>query len=175
MSLDKEKKKLIYMGIFGIMVGLNGLETVFSNGNQSSTTPTIQLDIDNLDKVNLNTDNKLYYSKENTYLIFDIKTGTCHEYVLNNYINFNNEFVSEIYDVVNDKVIFSDKNSNGIDNVYYDYLKSSSIVVFLRDLEKYFPDMEVKDSYSLDEIRYLEPYIYNIILNQFENQKVLSK
>lgn len=165
-KLIKTKKKLIALGLLGVMLGTTGCK----NNNNFN----IDLDTKSSNIINLKRGNQFYYNKENIYLLFDMKTGRCKEYVINNRVNFNNDVVEEIYDIEKNIVIFSDKYKNGEHDVYYNYLYNNPGVFFIC-LGDCFANNEVKDYYSIDEIKFLEPYIYNAIINSNNNKKVLVK
>ncbi|MBQ8891849.1 MAG: hypothetical protein IJ068_03180 [Bacilli bacterium] len=168
MNLKLKKKKLMYMGLLGMMLVMNGCKN-------SSNSSDINTQVEVLNKINLKIDNTFYYKKENVYLIYDMQSAKCKEYVINNHVNQNNLVVEEIYDIQNDTVVFSDMYENGEHDIYYRFLRNNPRVVFLDDLGDYFPNKKLKDYYSIDEIRFLEPYIYNAIVNKNNETKVLVK
>ena len=154
-KLKLHKKKLLYMGVLGLMLTMNNSKCL--------------------------SEEKLYYGKEKyhtykrdqIYLIFDMKSGNCQEYLLNIRVN-NDNVLEEIYDLDNCVIKFSDIVSKEEHDIYLRHLKNSSNIVFLEDLEDYFSNTSIKEYYTLDEIKFLEPYIFNIIENKYL-EKVLSK
>ena len=155
-KLIKYKNKLIAMGLLGIMIGTSGCQgqdnQLFDNGTSSTIT----------------INNNYYYKRENIYIIMD-KNGNCQEFFLN-----NDKLVEKIYDIENSNVIFANVLKNGEDDIYYNYLENNLNVIFFKDLEYYLPHDEIKNYYSLKEIKALEYYLFNIS-NDKHKSKVLVK
>jgi len=154
-KLKLHKKKLLYMGTLGLMLAINN-SNVLAEENMFTKN-----------------DNNTYYRREQIYLIFDMKSGNCQEYLLNKKEN-NNYVLEEIYDIENNTVKFSDMVTKKEHEVYLNYLKNNPSIVFLEDLSEYFSNIDIKEYYTLNEIKFLEPYIFNRIANDYLD-KVLSK
>jgi hypothetical protein len=107
------------------------------------------------------------YDTDYVYFIYDKDDYTCHEY-LSRPILFKD--ASVIYDLETDRLLAYREFLDGEDINYQSYLdhRDDNYYVPLTEASNYVEGLEVKDYYSLDEIRKLETEIG-------EGVKVLSK
>ena len=162
MNHSLKKKKILYMGLFGVML-LSGCKDNNSNNNI------------NKKQVPISIDNQAYYPKEQIYLIFDMESGKCQEFVLKKSISNSNQVSEEIYNVLKEDVVLETNIPGDKNDIYYRYLKSLPNVVFLENLDEYLPGIIMKNYYTISEIRLLEPYIFNAILRKNEEIKDLVR
>ena len=162
MNYSLKKKKILCMGIFGVML---------LSGCKNSNT------IDNIknDSKNINVNKQVYYPKEQLYLIFDIETRKCQEFVLKKSVSASNKVSEEIYNIKKNEVILGTDIPGDKNDIYYRYLKDLPNVVFIENLSDYLPGINVKNYYTISEIRFLEPYIYDAVLRKNEERKVLVR
>ena len=119
-----------------------------------------------------------YYKGENIIYAFDKETKEAKYYIYNygitnykeNYlegvIKDNNAY--ELYDIETGKLIYY----NDIDNVdlqigynNYQNIIDNNIVIELKNIDKYTNDIEIKEWYTIEEIKELEPKIIESINN----------
>lgn len=163
-ELRKIKKRLIALGILGVMIGTSGCKNVDENG--IPLRHLIPKEYNKFDKyvVDVVRNNQVYKmcKTENVYLLFDKETFAAKEYIYDTQFQLmGTGYGCQLYDIANENLICY---NDGIDDYvynkdYYDYLMKNNYIVSLSDLANYIEDIEVKEYYSLDEIRELEPQI----------------
>lgn len=155
-DLIKLKKKIIAIGLLGSMIGLSGCDSI--------DIMSKNLFLVNESNSSINKNSCKYYPKDLVYLIFNFNTETVGEYMI---CNSNLDRIS-IYDITNDRMIYSDIKSSS-DYTYYELLQQNSNVIFLKDIEKYLDKSFVKDCYNLNELHVIEQ---NIL---FQRQNISQK
>ena len=172
-ELRKLKKKLITIGVLGVMVGTSGCKNVDENGVPviKSIPKTYNSFNKYVEDIVRDFEVHKICKTENVYLLYDKETFEVKEYIFNNIFElFSKKYGIELYDIDSEELICY---NNGIDDIvynedYYKYLIDNNYIVSLANLSNYIEDIEVKEYYTLDEIRELEPQILEslkIIIN----------
>ena len=108
------------------------------------------------------------YKADNVFLIINKETFEVKEY-----ISDNGSLNGNIYDVstgymINDSGLFDDSNNFSNEKL----LKENNYIVWIRNVSDYIEDEEVKDWYTIEEIKELEPAIIESlkIINEYEGK-----
>lgn len=110
------------------------------------------------------------YSEKNVFLAFDKETYDVKEYVYT-----YTSLTAQIYDLATGYLIvggnvFSSPYDSDVTN--WDTLKEDNYLVFFDEISDYIEGYELKEWYSLDEIKELEPRIIESlkIINEYESK-----
>lgn len=152
------KKSLITLTLAGVMLVTtgcikrdeNGVPVRYPIGNEYN-------EVENYYTygVRNNEATKLYKS-ENVYILFNKENYEAEEYL------YHSNWLGgvELYDLESEEMLVY---SSGIATVYnedyYDYIRENNYQVSLREVSNYVEGVEIKEYYSLDEIKALEPEI----------------
>lgn len=109
------------------------------------------------------------YKAENVYILFNKENYEVEEYIY--HVNWLGGV--ELYDLESEEMLVY---SSGIATVYnedyYNYIRENNYQVSLREVSNSVEGVEIKEYYSLDEIKELEPEILNAlkIINELKNK-----
>mgnify|MGYP003308965279 CR=1 FL=1 len=110
------------------------------------------------------------YSGKNVFLAFDKETYDVKEYVYT-----YTTLTAQIYDLSTGYLVvganaFSSPYEDGVSN--WNILEKENYLVFFKEISDYIEDEELKEWYSLDEIKELEPRIIESlkIINEYESK-----
>jgi hypothetical protein len=110
------------------------------------------------------------YSGKNIFLAYDKETFDVKEYVYE-----YGSISAKIYDLstgymIVDASVFSHPSGNDASN--WEILEENNYLVFLAEISDYLEDEEVKEWYTLDEIKELEPKIIESlkIINEYDSK-----
>ena len=162
-QLIKLKKKLIALGLTGVMFGTTGCTNLDENGVPRRLS--ISSEYSNVEKyykyiVQSEEALKLYKSS-NVYLLFDKET-----YEVSEYIYYGGKILGglgtyvELYDLQSEEMLsYCDGIATSYNDDYYIFIMKNNYKVCLEDASDYVEGHESKEYYSLDEIKELEPHI----------------
>lgn len=149
----KLRKKLLALGLASIMIGTTGCN------NAKSEIPDIrpiENDDDNFgdfyqfsikkDKVTKE------YKSENIYITFNKETNETDEIV---YHLRKKDLVTRIFDLETENLLYYSNGISPLQSEYLEYLLNNNILIHLPSIDNYI-DEDVKECYSLDEIKMLE-------------------
>lgn len=168
-NLIEIKKKLLVLGLAGVMLGTAGCASNKDEGNKDENgVPklfSISTKYSNVDEyykyVIQNGQAVKLYNSANVYLLFNKETYEVSEYIYykRNILGGLGTYV-ELYNLPNESLlVYSDGISTTYNEEYYKYLIENSYQVCLLDANDYVEGHNDKEYYSLDEIRELEPRI----------------
>lgn len=171
-ELKKMKKKLIALGILGVMIGTSGCKNVDENGIPIRQSIPSKYNLYNKyvqDVVRDGKADKLCKTK-NVCLFYDKETLEVKEYIYDySFKLFDETYGGDFYDIETEELIFhNDGFGNDYNKQYFLYLIDNNYVISLSDLSNYIEEINVKEYYTLEEIRELEPKILEslkIIIN----------
>lgn len=110
------------------------------------------------------------YSGKNVFLAFDKETFDVKEYIYT-----YTTLTAQIYDLSTGYLVvganaFSSPYEDGVSN--WNILEKENYLVFFKEISDYLEDEEVKEWYSLDDIKELEPRIIESlkIINEYESK-----
>lgn len=163
-KLQEIKKELLALGLVGVMFGTTGC---VSNLDHSGIPKRISIsseysNVEDYYKYVVQDGEVVkLYNSSNVYLLYDKETYDVSEYLyyatkvvggLGNYI--------ELYDLTSEEMLyFSSGISTTYNSDFYSYILDNNYQVCLADLSDYVEGYDIKDYYSLDEIKELEPLI----------------
>ena len=154
------KKRLLALGLAGIMLGTTGCSSK-KDGNDIPKISPISIEYSNVENYYKNAirdgkATKLYKSK-NTFLLFDKNTYDVKEYIFDTVL-YN--LGCQIYELKSEKlIIYGNGIATRYNYEYYEYLVNNNYQVCLAEVSNYIEGYDNKDYYSLDEIKKLEPQI----------------
>jgi len=164
-KLIKIKKRLLALGLAGVMIGTTGCST---NNNDVNGVPkrvsisSVYSNVNNYYKyVIQNGEAVKVYNSQNVYLLFNKETYEETEYICyQKIILFGLGVYCELYDLQTETMIgYCDGISRSYNEEYYKYLKENNYQICLANISDYVEGHISKEYYSLDEIRKLEPQI----------------
>lgn len=156
------KKRLLALGLVGVMMGTTGC-TNTNNENGEPKRYAISQDYYNFDEYYKyaiqNGEPVKLYNSQNVYLLYNKDTYEVNEYIYHDYIiNFFKSV--ELYDLETEEML---AYTNGIATKYngefYSYLIQNNYQVCLNEVSDYVEGHAVKDYYTLEEIKELEPLV----------------
>lgn len=160
-KLIKMKKKLLALGLVGVILGTTGCT---SNKNEngepirisipqehSNITDYFKYAIQNGKAVKL-------YNSQNIYLLYNKETYAVNEYIFQNQVTWFGG--AELYDLETEEMLaYGDGFATTYNKEFYEYLIENNYQVCLNEVCNYVEGHVSKESYSLDEIKELEPQI----------------
>lgn len=170
-KLIQMKKKLMALGLAGVMLGTAGCTSNKNeNGGEPSRVSVSQdhSNVENYYKYAMQNGKAVkLYNSQNVYLLYNKETYEVNEYIFQNQVTWLGG--AELYDLETEEMLFY---SDGINTTYnrefYEYLIENNYQVCLNEVSDYVEDHVAKEYYSLDEIRELEPQIE-------ESLKIINK
>ena len=104
-----------------------------------------------------------YYNSKNIYILYDKETYAISEFIYADKEVYDLGFPTtgiELYDLSTEEMLVYDNGLGTFYNLeYYDSIRENNYQVCLADVEDYIEGEIVKEYYSLEEIRALEPQI----------------
>ena len=168
-ELIKMKKNLLALGLVGTLIGSTGcVRKVETNNNRTvlEDVPQKYYNFDEYFKYVIKDDEPItVYNSRNVELFYNKETYDVSEYIFSSFTLFATEY--ELYDIESEKMLMYCKDGllrgSYIDynytNWYLKELEPNNYQVNLLDAAKYIEGYKVKDYYSLEEIREIEPQI----------------
>ena len=160
-KLIKLKRAILALGVAGVM----GVTTGCSLDDNEPVKRAISTKYSNPDAyykyIMQDGEAVKAYNKDNIYLLFNKENYDLSEYIYEGrYILGGLATHIELYDLESEEMLYF---TDGIDTTYnerfYSYILEHNYQVCLKDISDYVEDVDVKDYYTLDEIRALEPQI----------------
>ena len=177
-KLIEIKKRLLALGLAGVMLGTTGCISKDENGVPKRVS--ISSEYSNVDDyykcVMQNGEPVKLYKSANVYLLFNRETYEVSEYIYyrRNILGGLGSHV-ELYDLPNENmIVYSDGISTTYNEDYYKYIIENNYQVCLTEVSDYVEGHTGKDYYSLDEIRELELQIAES-LKTINSAKVKTK
>lgn len=160
-KLIQTKKRLIALGLAGVMLGTAGC-TSSKNENGEPSRVSISQEHSNVEDyykyVMQNGEAVKLYNSQNVYLLYNKETYEVNEYIFQNQVTWFGG--AELYDLETEEML---AYGNGITTTYnkefYRYLIENNYQVCLNEVSDYVEGHVAKEYYSLDEIKELEPQI----------------
>lgn len=163
-KLVQIKRRLLALGLAGIMFGTTGCANN-QNENEESKSTIISSEYSNIENyykyVVKNGEAVKLYNSQNVYLLYNKESYDVTEYIyyMKNILGGLGTHV-ELYDLLSEQMLVY---CNGIATTYnredYRNIVESTYQVCLADASDYVEGHNSKEYYSLDEIRELEPQI----------------
>ena len=164
-KLIEIKKRLLALGLAGVMIGTAGCTTSNKDENGVPKHVSISSEYSNVDDyykyVMQNGEAVKLYNSANVYLLFNKETYEVSEYIYyrRNILGGLGSHV-ELYDLPNENmIVYSDGISTTYNEEYFKYLVENNYQVCLTEASDYVEGHTGKEYYSLDEIKELEPQI----------------
>ena len=111
------------------------------------------------------------YDSSKVYILYDKENYNISEYLVN-----KRPYSAEVYELVSEEMIFYYSGLSNANAEYYTYLINNNYEVCLADIEDYIEGSILKDFYTLEEIRELEPKILEGLKKiNAAKQKTLNK
>ena len=153
------KKRLLALGLAGVMMGTTGCT---NNENGEPKRFAISQDYYNFDEYYKyaiqNGEAVKLYNSHNVFLLYDKEMYEVEEYIYQDHITAFGGV--ELYDLETEEMLVY---SNGIATTYnerfYNYLRENNYLVWLEEVSDYVEGHNVKDYYTLEEIKELEPLV----------------
>ena len=171
-ELIKMKKSLLALGVAGTLIGSTGcgkkVETINADDNVDLVSvPKEYYNFDEYCKYVIKDDEPVReYNSENIVLYYNKETYDVSEYLFNTSLWFSTEY--ELYDIATEEMLMYGKVGSFSKVMYEDYnysnwylkeLASNNYRVYFPDIANYIEGYKMKDYYSLEEIREIEPQI----------------
>ena len=162
-KLIEIKKRLLALGLAGVMFGTSGCISKDENGVPKRAS--ISSEYSNVDDyykyVIQNGEAVKLYNSSNVYLLFNKETYEVSEFIYyrRNILGGLGTHV-ELYDLDSEEMLaYCDGIATTYNEDYYNYITRSNYKVRLCEVDDYIEGYTAKAYYSLDEIRELEPQI----------------
>ena len=159
-KLIEAKKKLLALGLVGMMLGATGCTSLDENGvptrikigsSYSNVEDYYKYAIQDGKAVKL-------YNSSNIYLLFNKETYEVSEFIYRDYVTWFGGV--ELYDLESEEMlVYGDGINTEFNEDYYNYILKNNYQVCLNEISDYVEGHDSKEYYSLDEIRELEPQI----------------
>ena len=167
-NLIQIKKRLLALGLAGVMFGTTGCTSV-KNGEPSRIL--ISQEYSNVEDyykyVVKNGEAVKQYNSQNVYLLYDKETYEVKEYIFNSGVTWFGG--AELYDLITEEMlVYGDGIATTYNKEFYEYLIENNYQVCLNEVSDYIEGHMMKEFYSLDEIRKLEPLVE-------ESLKIINK
>ena len=158
-KLIEIKKRLLALGLAGVMLGTTGCISRDENGVPKRVS--ISSEYSNVDDyykyVMQNGEAVKLYNSANVYLLFNRETYEVSEYIYRNHVTWFGGV--ELYDLESEEMLVHSDGIIAYNEGYYKYIIENNYQVCLTEVSDYVEGHTGKDYYSLDEIRELEPQI----------------
>ena len=158
-KLIEIKKRLLALGLAGVMLGTTGCISRDENGVPKRVS--ISSEYSNVDDyykyVMQNGEAVKLYNSANVYLLFNRETYEVSEYIYRNHVTWFGGV--ELYDLESEEMLVHSDGIIACNEDYYKYIIENNYQVCLTEVSDYVEGHTGKDYYSLDEIRELEPQI----------------
>lgn len=142
----------------------NDITIVINELPESRNIPEQYSNIENYYKYKVKNNKAVkYYNSNNVYILINKENYEISEFLYADSAIYNLGFETtsiELYDLTTEKMIAFDNGLGTYFNLdYYDSIRENNYQVCLNEIEDYIDGEELKEYYSLDEIRSLEPKI----------------
>lgn len=158
-QLNTLKKKLLALGLATTMFGVTGCAKIDEDGipkRQPISAEYSQVE-DYYKYVIQSGEAVKLYKAENVYLMFNKETYEPEEYIYDTVLW---DLGGQLYDLESEELlVYSSGIIDTYNEEYYNYLKDNNYSMCLADICDYVENHTLKDYYSLDEIKKLEPLI----------------
>ena len=161
--LKELKKRLLALGMAGVMIGAAGCSSVDENGvPKRSDIPAKYSKVEDYYKyaVKDGKAEKLYNGK-NVYLLYDKENYDVEEYLYRSKSSLGG-FIQdlELYDLETEEMlVYNDSIKNTYNKEYYYYIRENNYQICLDDINDYIENYDKKEFYNINEIKELEPQI----------------
>ena len=161
--LKELKKRLLALGMAGVMIGTSGCSSVDENGvPKRSNIPGKYSKVEDYYKyaVKDGKAEKLYNGK-NVYLLYNKENYDVEEYLYRSKLSLGG-FIQELelYDLETEEMlVYNDSILNTYNKEYYNYIRENDYQICLNDINDYIENYNKKEFYNLNEIKELEPKI----------------
>lgn len=160
-KLVQIKKRLIALGLAGVMFGASGC-TKSKDENKEPSRVSISQEYSNIDDYYIyvirNGEAVKLYNAQNVYLLYNKETYEVNEYIFKSPVTMFGG--AELYDLETEEMLaYGDGIATAYNEEFYQYLVASNYQVCIADAGNYVEGLAVMDYYSLDEIKELEPQI----------------
>lgn len=152
-NLIEIKKKLLSLSLAGVMLGTS---CCTNNKDENKvpkrvSIPSEYYHIDEYYKYAIQDGEALkFYKSQNIYLLYNKETYEVKEYI------YNEDFWSiELYDLESEEMLVH----TGYNRDYYEYMIENNYQVCLKDVNDYIEGHSIKEYYSFEQIKELEPQI----------------
>ena len=161
--LKELKKRLLALGMAGVMIGTSGCSSVDENGvPKRSNIPGKYSKVEDYYKYAVK-DGKVekLYNGKNVYLLYDKENYDVEEYLYRNKLSLGG-FIQELelYDLETEEMlVYNDGIAYPYNEEYYSYIRENNYQICLDDISDYIENYDNKEFYNLNEIKELEPKI----------------
>jgi len=175
---NKVKKRLVALSLVGVMLTTSGCSN--KKKEEMPTVTTINNAYNNFDNyykyVVINNEAIKKYKAENIFLLVNKETYEVSYYVYDSQKLLGGLGISvELYDLESGSLlVYSDGIATSMNKEYYIYLLNSNYDINFNNLKDYVEDAQIKDWYSLEEIKANESRIIEA-LKIINNAKVKTK
>ena len=179
-KLIQMKKRLLALGLAGVIFGTTGCNNN-NNKNENGVPSRIPISEEhyNIEEyykyVMQDGEAEKQYNSQNIYLLFNKETYDVKEYIFTNDVTIFGG--AELYDLVTEEMlVYGDGIATTYNRNFFEYLVENNYQVCLNEISDYVEGHIIKEYYSLDEIKELEPLIKErlIIINKAK-EKTLEK
>ncbi len=159
-KLIEAKKKLLALGLVGMMLGVTGCTSLDENGVPKRVKiSSYYSNVEDYYKYAIQ-DGKAVklYNSSNIYLLFNKETYEVSEFIYRDYVTWFGGV--ELYDLESEEMlVYGDGINTEYNEDYYKYILNNNYQVCLNEVSDYVEGHDSKEYYSLGEIRKLEPQI----------------
>ena len=161
-TLKVLKKRLLALGVAGIMLGTTGCQSVIEEEGAPNryAISSEYYDFDDYYRFGVRSGEAVkIYKTENVYILFDKESFEAREFIYDT--TFLDYYGGQLYNLETEELLVYDNGiSGGTQNEnYYKFLLNNNYVVPLKNLSDYVEGENPQEFYSIDEIRELEPQI----------------
>ena len=156
------KKRLISLGLASVMVGITGCNNSDNNVNEEPSRIAISDKYNNFEDyykyAMKNGEAEKLYNSKNVYLLYNKETYDVNEYIFTNEVTIFGG--AELYDLETEEMlVYGDGIATTYNRNYFEYLVENNYQVCLNEVSDYVEGHVVKEYYSLEEIKELEPLV----------------
>lgn len=162
-ELKNLKKRLLALGMSGVMIGSSGCSLKDENGiPKKNDIPSNYSNIEDYYKyaVKNGKAEKLYNGK-NVYLLYNKENYDVEEYLYNVDYKIGGLIQEvEVYDLESEEMlVYNDSITRTYNEEYYNYIRENNYQICLDDINDYIENYDKKEFYNIKEIKELEPQI----------------
>ena len=162
-KLIEIKKRLIALGLASVMVTMTGCgKNSDNNENGVPNRTPISEELNNVENyykyVMQDGEAEKLYNSKNVYLLYNKETYDVNEYIFTNEVTIFGG--AELYDLETEEMlVYGDGIATTYNRNYFEYLVENNYQVCLNEVSDYVEGHVVKEYYSLEEIKELEPLV----------------
>ena len=175
-KLIELKRKLIAIGLLGVMIGTTGCGKDENGVPKRSEISRSYYNFDEYTKyIVKNKEVEKVYKMQNIILLCNKETYEVKEYIFDE--TLFGYFGGQLYELdTEDLIVYSDGIGPTYNEKYYRYLMKNNYIIKFTNLSDLIENKELKEYYTLDEIKELEPEIIEgLKLINKEKAKTLAK